>query len=185
MATVQWVLDPSHSEIQFKVKHLMISKVTGEFTKFSGSFTTQGEDISTANISFKADIGSISTNNEQRDAHLKGSDFFEADKHPELLFQSEKLERINDEDYKLYGALTIRNITKNVVLDVAYSGVITDPWGHTRVGFEVTGKINRKDFDISFGMVSETGGVLLGYDVELNAQVQFTKVTKEVAVEVA
>jgi len=185
MATVQWVLDPSHSEIQFKVKHLMISKVTGEFTKFSGSFATQGEDISTANISFKADIGSISTNNEQRDAHLKSSDFFEADKHPELLFESEKLERINDEDYKLYGALTIRGITKNVVLDVAYSGVITDPWGNTRVGFEVTGKINRKDFGISFGMVSETGGVLLGYDVELNAQVQFTKVAKEVAVEVA
>jgi len=91
MATVQWVLDPSHSEIQFKVKHLMISKVTGEFTKFSGSFSTQGEDISTANISFKADIGSISTNNEQRDSHLKSSDFFEADKHPELLFESEKL----------------------------------------------------------------------------------------------
>ncbi|MBS1598835.1 MAG: polyisoprenoid-binding protein [Bacteroidetes bacterium] len=175
MATTKWTIDASHSEIQFKVKHLMISKVTGGFKKFDATVTTKGDDLSTAKITFTADISSISTNNEQRDAHLKGGDFFEAENHPELHFESEKLEKIDEESYKMYGALTIRGITKKVALDVAYSGIIQDPWGHTRAGFEVTGKINRKDFGISFGMVSETGGVLLGYDVEIHAQTEFVK----------
>jgi polyisoprenoid-binding protein YceI len=159
----------------------MISKVTGQFKNFDATVITDNEDISTAKIQFTADISSISTNNEQRDAHLLGSDFFGAESHPQLHFESEKLEKIDDENYKLYGELTIRGIKKKVVLQVAYSGIIQDPWGNTRVGFEVTGKINRKDFGISYGMVSETGGILLGYDVDIQAQAEFVKELEEVA----
>lgn len=173
--TTQWQLDPTHSQVQFKIKHLMISKVTGEFKKFAATVTTEDDDFSTAKIQFNADISSISTSNEQRDAHLRGADFFEADAHPELHFESKRVEKIDEENYKLYGDLTIRGITKKIILDVVYSGIIQDPWGNTRVGFEVSGKINRKDFGISFGMVSETGGVLLGYDVEIHAETQFVK----------
>ena len=182
MAKVQWKIDPTHSEIQFKVKHLMISKITGEFKKFDATVTTVGDDLSTAKIHFSAEINSISTNNDQRDAHLRGTDFFEAETHPELRFESDKLEKTDEENYKMYGTLTMHGISKKIVLHVGYSGTIQDPWGNTRVGFEVTGKINRKDFGISFGMVSETGGVLLGYDVDIHAQTEFVKQLVESAV---
>jgi len=175
MATTKWALDPTHSEIQFKVKHLMISKVTGQFHKFDAAVTTEGDDFTTAKISFSADIDSISTNNEQRDAHLKNGDFFDADNHPKLTFVSDKLEKISDEQYKLHGTLTMRGTSKQETLNVEYGGTITDPWGNTRSGFTIDGKINRMDYGVSFGMKTETGGLLLGEDVSLHAQVEFVK----------
>lgn len=180
MATINWALDPTHSEVLFKVKHLMISKVTGQFTRFDATVQTEEDDLATAKINFTAEIDSISTNNEQRDAHLKNGDFFDAENHPKLTFVSSRLEKISDEEYKLHGTLTMRGNSKEVVLDVEYGGTTQDPWGNTRAGFTVEGKINRKDFGVSFGAVSETGGVMLGEEVSIIAQVQFVKVMEAV-----
>ncbi len=176
MSTTKWALDPTHSELQFKVKHLMISTVTGQFNKFSGIVETREDDFTTAKIDFTADVDSISTNNEQRDAHLKNSDFFDAPNHPQLIFKSEKLAK-NDEagEYGLFGILSIRGTSKRIKLDVEFGGITKDPWGNTRAGFTVTGKINRQDFGVSFGAVTEAGGVVLGDEVKIIANVQFVK----------
>ena len=175
MANTKWVLDPTHSEIGFKVKHLMISSVSGNFAEFKATVETQGEDFTTAKVSFSADIHSIVTNNEQRDAHLKNGDFFDADNHPQLTFESTKLVKVDDENYMLDGTLSMRGTSKQVSLAVEFGGTTIDPWGGTRAGFSLKGKINRSDFGISFGMVSETGGLLLGEEVKLSAEVQFVK----------
>ena len=175
METKKWALDPTHSEIQFKVKHLMISTVTGQFKRFGGSVEIENDDLRTAKVQFEADISSISTNNEQRDAHLQTGDFFDAENHPKLSFESLWVEKIDDENYKLYGSLSMRGITKPVTLDVEFGGITKDPWGNTRLGVTVTGKINRLDFGVSYGAVSETGGVLLGNEVKILASAQFVK----------
>jgi len=185
MSTTKWALDPTHSELQFKVKHLMISTVTGQFNQFSGSVETDEDDFTTAKIDFAADINSISTNNEQRDAHLKNGDFFDAENHPQLTFKSEKLEKITDDEYKLQGTLTMRGTSKKVNLNVEFGGITTDPWGNTRAGFNITGKINRQDFGVSFGAVTETGGLLLGDEVKIIANAQFVKKAVAEAVLVA
>ncbi len=173
METKKWAIDPTHSEIQFKVKHLMISSVTGQFKKFDGTVETQGEDLNTAKIHFTADINSISTNSEQRDGHLKTGDFFDAENHPQLVFEGDKMEKTEGDNYKLHGTLTMRGVSKEIVLDAELGGKTIDPWGFTRIGFSVTGKINRKDFGVSFSMVSETGGILLGEEVKIIANAEF------------
>jgi polyisoprenoid-binding protein YceI len=173
--TTKWSLDPTHSEIQFKVKHLMISTVTGSFNKFYGTVETNGEDFTSANIEFTADIDSISTNNEQRDAHLKNGDFFDAENHPQLVFKSEKMEKIDDENFKLHGTLNMRGVNNKVVLNAEFGGITVDPWGNTRVGFSVNGKINRFDYGITFGAVTETGGLLLGDEVKIFSNVELVK----------
>ena len=171
----KWSLDSTHSEVYFKVKHLMISTVTGQFKQFTGTVETKGDDFTTAKIYFTAEVNSVFTNNEQRDGHLKNNDFFDAENHPQLIFEGDKLENINDEDYKLYGTLTIRGISKKIILNVQYGGLTTDPWGNTRVGFSVSGKIDRQDYGVSFGAVTETGGLLLGNEIKVYAEVQFVK----------
>ena len=178
MAITKWSLDPTHSEIHFKVRHLMVSWVTGSFKEFNATVQTDGDDITTAKVQFSADIHSISTNNEQRDAHLRTGDFFDAENHPKLTFESNKLEKLDDENYKLYGTLTMRGISKAIVLNVEYGGHAQDPWGNTRIGVSVSGKINRKDFGVSFSMVSETGSILLGEEVKINANAEFVKQAK-------
>lgn len=175
MSATKWNIDNSHSEIHFKVKHLMVSWVTGSFKQFNATVETSNEDISTAKLHFTADINSISTNNEQRDAHLKTGDFFEAEKYPQLIFESDKLEKIDEENYKVYGTLTMRGVSKKIILNAEYGGKTQDPWGNTRIGFSVSGKINRKDFGVSFSMISETGGILLGEDVTISANAEFVK----------
>jgi polyisoprenoid-binding protein YceI len=173
MATYK--IDPAHSEILFKVKHLMITNVTGSFGTFDGTLESESADFSDAKATFEADINSISTNNEQRDGHLKGDDFFSAEKFPKLTFVSTSFVKVNDEDYKLTGDLTIKGVTKSVTLDVTYGGTTNDPWGQTKAGFEINGKINRKDFGLVWGVVTEAGSVLLSDDVKLALNVQFTK----------
>ena len=175
MSTTKWVLDPAHSEIQFKVKHLLISTVSGDSKKFEASAETEGDDFTTAKVQFSADIDSISINNEQRDAHLKNGDFFDAENHPKLSFVSDKLVKVDDDVYELHGQLTMRGVTKDVTLKAEFGGSTTDPWGNTRVGFEISGKIDRTDFGVSFGMISETGGLLLGNEVKLFANTEFVK----------
>jgi polyisoprenoid-binding protein YceI len=180
MATIKWELDPTHSELGFKIKHLMITNVSGLFKKFDVKVETQNDDFTTAQITARADMSSIHTNNEQRDAHLRTSDFFEADTHPELVFQSTRVEKVDDETFYLYGDLTMKGVTKPVKLSVAYSGLTKDPWGGERVGFVVTGKIKRGDWGINFNGVLETGGVMLGEEVKLNSEIQLVKVSTPV-----
>ena len=175
MANQTWVLAPTHSELQFKIKHLMISTGTGQFNQFKATVETDGDDFATANVHFEAVVESISTNNEQRDAHLKNGDFFDAVEYPLITFDSEKMEKISEDEYKLQGTLTLRGVSKKVILNAGFGGITQDPWGNTRTGFSVTGKINRQEFGMSFGVVSETGGLLLGDEVKINANVQFVK----------
>ena len=173
MATTKWALDPSHSEIQFKVKHMMISSITGEFTKFDAVMETEGDDFSSVKATFSADIDSINTKNEQRDGHLKSPDFFDAPAHPQLTFESQKLEKKDDENYILTGNLAIKGVSKPVTLAVVNNGVIKDPYGYNRTGFEVSGKINRKDFGLTWHQVTEAGGLIVSDEIKLIANVEF------------
>jgi len=175
MANQTWALDPTHSELQFKIKHLMISTVTGQFNEFKASVETDGDEFANAKVHFTATVDSISTNNEQRDAHLKNGDFFDAEKYPVIVFENEKMEKTGEDEYKLYGTLTMHGVSKKIILNAEFGGITKDPWGNTRTGFSVTGKINRLDFGMSFGAVSETGGLLLGDEVKISANVQFVK----------
>ena len=181
MANQTWTLDPTHSELQFKIKHLMISTVSGQFNEFKATVRTDDNDFTKASVHFEAAVDSISTNNEQRDAHLKNGDFFDAEKFPVITFDSERMEKIAEDEYKLHGKLTMRGVSKKIILSAEFGGITKDPWGNTRTGFSVTGKINRQDFGMSFGAVSETGGLLLGDDVKINANVQFVKEAVAVA----
>jgi polyisoprenoid-binding protein YceI len=181
MATTKWVLDPTHSELGFKIKHLMITNVSGAFTAFNIEVETKNEDFSTARIELTADMASISTNNEQRDAHLRNSDFFETDKYPQLAFRSAKVEKLDSETFNVYGDLTMKGVTKPVKLKVEFSGLAKDPWGNEKAGFVVTGKINRSDWGINFNGVLETGGLMLGEEVKLSAEIQLVKQAAAVA----
>ena len=176
MATSKWILDPSHSEVEFKVKHMMISNVSGKFTKFDASVETEGEDFMTAKVSFTAEVNSISTGADQRDEHLKGADFFEAGKYPQMIFTTTKYENVdNDGSYEVYGDLTIHGVTKTVKLDAEFGGVIKDPWGNTRAGITASGKINRKDFGLTWNILAEGGGLVLGDEVNLNFDIQLIR----------
>ncbi len=176
MATTKWVLDPTHSEILFKVKHLMITNVKGEFRSFSGEI--DGEDFSKSQVKLTIDSSSVFTNNEDRDKHLVSADFFDVDNHKELTFVSKSLTKVDDENYKLDGTLTMKGVSKDVTLDVEFGGTNKDPWGNEKAGFSVTGKINRKDWGLNWNAALETGGVLVGEEVKIMAEVQFVKQTE-------
>lgn len=175
MATTKWIVDPTHSELGFKIKHLMISHVSGTFRTFTAEAETIDEDFTTAKITLVADLASISTNNEQRDAHLRTSDFFEAEKFPQLTFRSTRIARLDDERFEMHGDLTLKGITRPVTLNVEYSGVTRDPWGGERAGFVVTGKIKRTDWGVNFNAVLETGGIALSEDVRIASEIQLVK----------
>ena len=171
----KWVIDPMHSEVQFKVKHLMISTVTGSFQKFSGTLTTPSEDFENADIQFSLEVNSISTNQEMRDNHLKNDDFFQAEKYPTIDFKSTSFEKINDTDYTLTGNLTMKGVTKKVQVSVEFGGISKDHHGNVKAGFEVTGTINRKDFGLTYNALTETGGLALGENIKLIANLQVVK----------
>ena len=173
MATYK--IDAAHSEITFKVKHLMITNVTGNFTKFDATLESSKEDFTDAKISFEADVDSISTNNEQRDGHLKSEDFFAAEKFPKLSFTSSSFNKVSDDVYKLIGDLTIRGVSKPIELAVEYGGTATDPYGQVKSGFEINGKINRKDFGLVWNVTTEAGGIVVSDEVKLNLAVQMIK----------
>lgn len=172
MAMTKWTLDPTHSELQFKVKHLMITNVTGNFSVISASIEADDDKFSKAKISFTADPKSITTNNEQRDGHLQAADFFETDKYPEIKFESTNY---NAASGKITGNLTIKGVTKPVTLDAEFHGTNKDPWGNQKAGFSLTGKINRKEWGLNWNAALETGGVLVSDDVKIIAEVQFVK----------
>ncbi len=168
-------IDPMHSEVAFKVKHLMISTVTGNFNQFDATIESQKEDFSDAKIGFEADINSISTNNEQRDGHLKSPDFFDAANHPKMKFESSALQHKTNGTYVLEGNLTLHGVTKSVKLDVEYAGKMVDPYGNEKHGFEIEGKINRKDFGLGWNAVTEAGGVVVSEEVKIQVNAQFKK----------
>lgn len=172
-----WKIDPTHSEVQFKVKHLVISTVTGSFGSYEGSIETdaEGEDFKNAKARFAADIDSISTNNEDRDKHLKSDDFFNAEKYPQLTFESTNFEKTGDQSYKMTGDLSIRDVTKEVELDVIHGGTVDDPYGNTKAGFEISGSINRKEFGLKWDAVTEAGNVVVGDKIKLQLNVQVVK----------
>lgn len=169
-----WSIDTMHSEVQFKVKHLVISTVSGQFNSFEGSLESDEDDFSGADVSFSLDVNSLDTNVADRDAHLKSEDFFSAEKFPKITFNG-KLVKSGDETYKLTGPLTIKNTTKEAILDVTYGGEMVDGYGQTKAGFEVVGKINRKEFGLTWDMVTEAGGVVVGEDVKLQLNIQVVK----------
>jgi len=167
-----WGIDTTHTEVQFKVKHLVIATVTGFFKKFSGSVVSETEDFDGATVNFSLDVNSIDTNQADRDAHLKSADFFAADQYPTLDFTG-TLKKVSGNDFKLNGDLTIRGITKAAVLDVEFGGIMVDPWGNTKAGFEITGKVNRKEFGLNWNAITEAGGMVVSEDVKIliNAEV--------------
>jgi polyisoprenoid-binding protein YceI len=174
MATTKWTLDPTHSELQFKVKHLMITTVTGSLKSFSAELTTEGDDFTNSNISFSGEISSIDTGNTDRDNHLKSGDFFDADTHATMDFASTAVEKDGD-DYTVKGDLTIKGQTKPVKLVAEFGGIATDPWGNTKAGFTLSGKINRSDFGLTWNAALETGGVMVSEEVRILGELQFVK----------
>ena len=175
--TTKWVIDPMHSEIQFKVKHLVISTVSGFFKTFEGAVETENDDFGDANISFSADIESIDTNNAQRDGHLKSAEFFDSAQYPKLAFQSTSFKKVAEDEfaYQLVGDLTIKGVTKQVKLQAEFGGSTADFYGNTKAGFEVTGKINRKDFGLVWDGITEAGSVVLGEDIKFVINIQLAK----------
>jgi polyisoprenoid-binding protein YceI len=173
MAT--WKIDASHSEIEFKVKHLMITNVNGFFTDYDATVEASSDDFSDATITFEAKVDSINTKNEQRDGHLKSDDFFNAAEFPVIKFESTGIVKKDNEHYKLSGNLTIRDNTKPVELDVEYAGITVDPYGQTKAGFELSGKISRKEFGLKWTATTEAGGIVVSDDVKLLANVQLIK----------
>lgn len=175
MATKKWSLDPTHSELQFKAKHLMITNVTGAFSKIAAQAETEEDDFSNAKVSFSAETASINTNNEQRDGHLKSADFFESEKFPNIKFESTKMEKNGDDKFTMHGNLTIKDVTKPVKLNVEFAGIQKDPYGNTKAGFSVNGKINRTEYGLTWNAALEAGGVLVSEDIKIQGEVQMVK----------
>ena len=171
----KWTLDPTHSEVTFKVKHLMIATVKGEFQKFNASIEAVGTDFANARVQATLDASSIFTNEENRDKHLRSADFFDVEQHPHLHFTGTDMKHVGGNDYTLTGDLTIKGITKPVTLEVEFGGKNTDPWGNEKLAFALNGRINRKDWGLNWNAALETGGVLVSDEVRLSAEVQFVK----------
>ena len=178
MAT--WKIDSAHSEVNFKVKHLVVSTVTGGFDKFDATIEASKEDFSDAKIKFEADINSINTKNEQRDGHLKSADFFDAENNPKLVFESTSVKMTSDYEMLVKGNLTIRGITKEVKLDVIYNGIVTG-FGNIKVaGFEIRGKVNRFDYGLQWNALTEAGGVVVSNEVKIEILAEFNEAQSEI-----
>ena len=176
----KWVIDPVHSEIAFKVKHLMITNVKGVFKEFEASIYTTGDDFMSAEVDFWVNPASVETGSADRDAHLKSVDFFDVENHKEITFVANTYEKVdNDSSYELYGDLTIKGITKRIKLDVEFGGVMKDPWGNEKAGFSINGKINRKDWQLNWNAALEAGGLLVSDEVRISCEVQLMKSNEE------
>jgi polyisoprenoid-binding protein YceI len=175
MNKIQWNADPLHTQIGFKVRHMMISHVAGTLSKFDINVASDDENFTNPVVSLTADVNSITTGIEQRDTHLKSSDFFSGNDFPQIVFKSTDYKKIDEEKYKLYGNLSMRGVTKPVILNVEYSGLMKDPWGNLRAGFTITGKINRKDWGLNYNAILEAGGVMVSEEVNINCEVELIK----------
>ena len=174
LTATKWGIDTTHTEVQFKVKHLVIATVTGSFKKFSGSVESESEDFDGASVKFSLDVNSIETNQADRDAHLKSPDFFAAEQYPTIDFKG-ILTKVSKNNYKLDGGLTMRGTTKAVTLDVELGGIMVDPWGNTKAGFEINGKVNRKDFGLNWNALTEAGGMVVSEEVKIHINAELAK----------
>jgi polyisoprenoid-binding protein YceI len=173
--TTKWAVDTAHSEVGFKLRHLMITSVSGKFEKFDGTVETSGDDFVNSTINFTADVDSVTTADEKRDGHLKAADFFDVAKYPKMKFVSTKIEKAGGNKYVVHGDFTIRDVTKPIKLDVEHHGTAKDPWGNTKAGFSINAKINRSDYGLSWNVTLETGGVLVSEEVKIVCEVQLVK----------
>lgn len=174
MENMKWEIDPSHSEVYFKIRHLEIATLTGRFNEITGTAEAE-EDFENAVFSFTANVDSINTNDQKRDAHLKSPDFFDAEKFPTITFHSTKFKRIGDATFELIGKLTIKEVTKPTILEIKYGGTNIDPWGNTKAGLKFKGKINRRDFGLVWNAAIETGGFLVSDEVKIDANIELLK----------
>lgn len=175
MTTTKWAIDPTHSEIGFKVKHMMFTNVSGRFSKFDASIESDSDTFENAKIEFTGEINSLSTGNSDRDAHLLSSDFFDVAQFPEIKFSATSFKKINEGEYILEGDLSLHGISKSIELAADFGGTMQDPWGNTKLALSLGGKINRKDWGLNWNSALETGGVLVGEEVRLNVELQFVK----------
>lgn len=176
IAVTTWNLDPIHSSAQFKVKHMMISNVKGEFSAIKGSLTLDSTDITKSRVEATIDVATINTREEQRDTHLKSADFFDLARYPTLTFKSTHVAKTGVDTLKVSGDLTIRGVTRNVVLDVeGPTAAIKDPYGNTRIGLSASTHINRKDFGLTWNSILEGGGILVGEEIAITLDLQFLK----------
>jgi polyisoprenoid-binding protein YceI len=175
MSLVQWDFDHAHSSVDFTVRHMLVSKVRGRFTKWSGKLDLDEQDVTRSRVAVEIDVASVETHEPQRDAHLRSADFFEADKHPRIVFKSTRVEEKGKDHLAVTGDLTIRGTTREVVLDVERGGIVAkDPWGKRRAGFTATATIDRKDFGVSFNQVLDQGGLALGEKVAITIEIEAT-----------
>ena len=172
----QWKVDPVHSSVQFKVSHLVIAKVTGQFGEFDATMNFDGKDVSTGNVEMTMKMASISTDNENRDEHLKSADFFDAEKYPEIVFKSKKVIKSDGGKFQLVGDMTMRGVTKEVTFDCEYHGSV-EMKGTVKSGFTATATINRQDFGVSYSQVLDNGGLAVGNDVDITLELEFNKVS--------
>lgn len=171
-----WKIDPAHSEVNFNVKHLLVSTVRGHFENFDATIKSDKEDFSDAKIEFEADVNSINTKNEQRDTHLKSADFFDAENHPKMTFKSNDVKKISDHELEVKGELTLRGVTKEITLNVIYNGTVDGLGGNEVAGFEVKGKLNRFDYGLQWNGLTEAGGVVVSNEVKIEIFAEFSKV---------
>ncbi len=176
MSRKSFAVDTAHSRVEFEVRHMMVSKVRGEFTKYEAVIEADPADLTTADIAFKVDMNSIDTRNEDRDNHLRSGDFFEIDKHPEMTFTSAQIVKKDDNEYEVTGNLSIKGVTKSETFDVEYEGAAKDPWGNMKHGFSVEGSISRKDYGMEYNAALETGGVLIGDKIKINLDLETSEI---------
>ncbi len=177
---MSWTIDFSHSEINFKVRHMMISNVRGQFERFSGSVNFDEANPALTTVDIQVEISSINTNEEKRDAHLRSADFFDAENHPVMTFQSKKVEQVDEANARLIGDLTIRGVSREITLNVEYLGKAKSPWGTTSAGFTAAARINRKDWDLTWNVALETGGWLVGETIDIEIALELVEVAEPV-----
>jgi polyisoprenoid-binding protein YceI len=175
MSKTNWKLDPEHSEVTFKVKHMMITTVGGRFKEFNLDASTEGDDFTRSDVVFNANAASVDTGNEKRDNHLRSAEFFDAEKYPSITYKPKSFKKKDESNYEISGELTIRDVSRNQAFDVEFGGTGKDPWGNTRAGFTVTGKINRKDFGLNWNAALETGGVMVSDEVKISASFELIR----------
>jgi polyisoprenoid-binding protein YceI len=172
MAKATWVVDPSHTTVEFSIKHMMIANVKGRFGGVEGTLVADTADLTTAAIDVAVDVASVDTRDAQRDAHLRSADFFDVEQFPKMTFKSYRIERSGENEYRLIGDLSIHGVTKSVAWNLTFEGQGKDPWGNEKAGFTAETKISRKDFGLVWNAALETGGVLVGDDVKISVAVE-------------
>jgi len=175
MAVSKWALDPTHSGVEFSIKHMMISKVKGSFNKFDATIEADPADLTTAKIEFTVDLSSVDTNNADRDNHLRSADFFDVETYPQLTFAAKSIVRKSDDAYAITGDLTMHGVTRTETLTATFEGTGKDPWGNEKAGFSVEGTLKRSDYGLTWNAALETGGFLVGDDVKISADIQAVK----------